>query len=107
MKRYISNYTILSNGDELINHITTVGDDGCLISILPFDRELGNTAYVPQPLCVVATNDLQLIEKTFHECASRQQLKQQLAALSSSSPQQGATVAVLQLNFAQNNVHQI
>lgn len=107
MKRYISNYTILGNGEEVINHITTVGDDGKLISILPFDRELGNTVYVPQPLCVVAASELQLIENTFHECASRQQLKQRLTALKISSPQQGEAVAVLQLNFAQNSVNQI
>ncbi|MBO4722166.1 MAG: hypothetical protein J5629_04450 [Muribaculaceae bacterium] len=107
MKRYISNYTILGNGEEIINHITTVGDDGKLISILPFDRELGNTVYVPQPLCIATNIDLQLIEKTFHECASRQQLKQQLATLKTSHPQHGDTVAVLQLDFAHNIVNQI
>ena len=107
MKRYISNYTILGNGEEVINHITTVGDDGKLISILPFDRELGNTVYVPQPLCVAASGENELVKKTFKECASRQQLKQQLAELGTSRPKQGETVAVLQLNFAQNCVNQI
>ena len=107
MKRYISNYTILGNGEEVINHITTVGDDGKLISILPFDRELGNTVYVPQPICIADSSDLQLVENTFHECASRQQLKQHLAALETSRPQHGDTVTVLQLDFAHNIVNQI
>ncbi|MBR5118246.1 MAG: hypothetical protein IK100_06330 [Muribaculaceae bacterium] len=107
MKRYISNYTILGNGEEVINHITTVGDDGKLISILPFDRELGNTVYVPQPLCVATTSDLQLVEKTFHESASRQQLKQQLASLKTSRPQKGDSVLVLQLDFAHNLINPI
>lgn len=107
MKRYISNYTILGNGEEVINHITTVGDDGALVSIEPFDRELGNTVYVPQPLCVTAISEIEIVKKAFEECASRQQLKQRLAALKVSRPQQGEAVAVLQLNFAQNRVNQI
>ncbi|MBR5639308.1 MAG: hypothetical protein IKW83_06030 [Muribaculaceae bacterium] len=107
MKRYISNYTILGNGEEVINHITTVGDDGALISIEPFDRELGNTVYVPQPLCVAASGEIELVKKTFKECASRQQLKQRLAALNTSRPQQGNTVLVLRLDFAHNIINMI
>ena len=102
MKRYISNYTILGNGDEVINHITTVGDDGQLISILPFDRELGNTVYVPEPLCVTASSEVERVAKAFEDSASRQQLMQLLAALNSPRAQKGETVAVLRLNFAHN-----
>lgn len=102
MKRYISNYTILGNGDEVINHITTVGDNGQLISILPFDRELGNTVYVPEPLCVTASSEVERVAKAFEDSASRQQLKQLLAALNSPRAQKGETVAVLRLNFAHN-----
>lgn len=107
MKRYISNYTILNNGEQVINHITTVGDDGRFISVMPFDRELGNTVYVPQPLCVAIKSDIPLIEDTFHRCASRQQLTQQLQALKLSKPQQGDDVAVLRLDFAHNIINQI
>jgi hypothetical protein len=104
MKRYISNYTILGNGYEVINHITTVGDDAQLISILPFDRELGNTIYVPKPLCVAATSDINVVEKVFHECASRQQLRQQLSKLEISRPQAGTPVTVLRLDFSTNTL---
>ena len=107
MKRYISNYTILGSGDEVINHITTVDDEGRLLSIEPFDRELGNTVYVPQPLCVVATGDIHLVEQAFDESASRKQLKQHLAALKASHPHQGDAVAVLRLDFAHNIINQI
>ena len=107
MKRYISNYTILGNGEEVINHITTVTDDGALISILPFDRELGNTVYVPQPLCVAASGEIELVKKAFKDCASRQQLKQQLAALKVLRPQQGDTVFVLRLDFANKIINLI
>ncbi|MBQ6649248.1 MAG: hypothetical protein IJM66_10425 [Muribaculaceae bacterium] len=104
MKRYISNYTILASGDEVVNHITTVGDDGTLISILPFDRELGNTVYVPQPLCVAATSDIHIIEKAFHESASRQQLKQRLKQLNLPQPQAGIPATVLRLDFARHRL---
>ena len=107
MKRYISNYTILGNGQEVINHITTVDDDGQLISIVPFDRELGNTVYVPQPLCVTASSELELVAKAFNDSASRQHLKQRLAALNTARAKKGETVAVLQLNFAHNIITQI
>ena len=56
MKRFISNYTILTSGKEYINHITTITDDNKLLSIEPFDRELGNTRYVPTPLCVTTSD---------------------------------------------------
>ena len=107
MKRYISNYTILGNGQEVINHITTVDDDGQLISILPFDRELGNTVYVPEPLCVTASSEVERVAKAFEDSASRQQLKQLLAALNSPRAQKGETVAVLRLNFAHNIIRKI
>ena len=79
MKRFISNYTILGNGNEVINHIVTTGDDGKLISILPFDREMANTCYVPQPLCVVALCNKADVEHIILECGSREQLKQHLS----------------------------
>ena len=107
MKRYISNYTILADGNEVINHITSVDDNGRLISIQPFDRELGNTVYVPQPLCVASTAHIHLVEKAFKLCASRQQLKEQLAALNLTQPQQGDAVVVLRLDFAHNTLTQL
>ena len=107
MKRYISNYTILGNGEEFINHITTVSDDGALISIEPFDRELGNTIYVPAPLCVATTSQIELVRKAFEQCASRQQLKQRLAELKIAPPQQGDSIAVLRLDFAHNLINLI
>ncbi|MBQ3323733.1 MAG: hypothetical protein IJG81_02690 [Muribaculaceae bacterium] len=107
MKRFISNYTILADGNEVINHITTVGDDGRLISIQPFDRELGSTIYVPQPLCVATTSCLQIIQEAFNESASRQQLKQRLATINNHSAQQGDNVVVLRLDFAHNTLTQL
>lgn len=107
MKRFISNYTILADGNELVNHITTLDDDGRLISVLPFDRELGNTIYVPQPICVAATNHIHQVEKAFKESASRQQLKMQLAALNISLPRQGDSTTVMRLDFANNIINQL
>ncbi len=107
MKRFISNYTIFANGDEVINHITTVEDDGTLRSVDPFDRELGNTVYVPQPLCVVATSDVPLVQKAFIECASREQLKRLLSKLKLSQPQAGVTVTVLRLDFSTNTLKEL
>lgn len=97
----------MGSGDEVVNHITTVGDDGRLISVMPFDRELGNTVYVPDPLCVVAVGDIQLVKDVFEQCASRQQFKQRLAALNVPRPERGDDIVVLRLNFAQNTIIQI
>lgn len=107
MKRFISNYTILGDGKELVNHITTVDDEGRLISVLPFDRELGNTVYVPQPLCVAAISELHHVEEAFAESASRKQLKQRLVKLKVSQPQAGTPVMVLRLDFAHNIINQL
>ena len=97
----------MGSGDEVVNHITTVGDDGRLISFMPFDRELGNTVYVPDPLCVVAADGIQLVKGVFEQCASRQQFKQRLATLNVPRPEQGDDIVVLRLNFAQNTIIQI
>ena len=97
----------MGSGDEVVNHITTVGDDGRLISVMPFDRELGNTIYVPDPLCVAAVGDIQLVKGVFEQCASRQQFKQRLATLNVPRLQQGDDIVVLRLNFAQNTIIQI
>ena len=99
MKRYISNYTILGNGEEVINHITTVDNDGKLISILPFDRELGNTVYVPVPLCVTATSSLRKVEKAFLAATSREHFKTLLSEAKITSPEAGTNTSVLSLNF--------
>ena len=107
MPRFISNYTILANGQLLINHITTIDDDGTLISIEPFDRELGNTIYVPQPICITNCFNLHIIEETFINSASRQQLELNLATLNLSHPQPGDNVAVMRLDFARNTLTQL
>lgn len=99
MKRYISNYTLLANGEEFINHITTVGDDGKLASILPFDRELGNTIYVPTPLCVAAKDALDQVNELFLDATSREHFKAMLAKNNINSPCTGDEVMVLALDF--------
>ena len=104
MKRFISNYTILASGEELINHITTVGDDGTLISIHPFDREMANTCYVPAPLCVAAPDQKERIEEIFSTSPSREQFEQRLAELKELRPQFGDAAVVLRLDFAQNRI---
>lgn len=107
MKRFISNYTIFPNGEEVINHITTVNDDGTLRSIEPFDRELGNTIYVPQPLCIAATGDVTMVEQAFHESPSRDYFKKKLVELDATKPLPGALVAVVKLDFANNILNQL
>lgn len=99
MKRFISNYTILGNGEERINHITTLDDDGKLISVLPFDRELGNTIYVPIPLCVTATGTLRQVKKAFLAATSREHFKTLLSQTKIKCPPVGADTVVLSLNF--------
>ncbi len=100
MKRYISNYTILSNGDVFINHITTVSDEDALISIEPFDRELGNTIYVPVPLCVTDSTSLEQVVQAFLEASSREQFMALHKAAGVEAAHKGDEVAVLKLNFA-------
>ena len=107
MKRFISNYTILSSGEEVVNHIITLNDDGTLQSIEPFDRELGNTIYVPQPLCVAATGDVTTVEQVFHESPSRDYFKKKLVGLNATKPLPGALVAVVRLDFANNILNQL
>ena len=107
MKRFISNYTITGSGEEFINHITTVDDEGRLVSILPFDRELGNTIYVPEPLCVVTTDDANFVEEAFRDSASREQLKRRLKDMETSQPQSGISVMVLRLDFAHNILNRL
>lgn len=99
MRRYISNYTILINGDEVINHITTVSDDGCLISILPFDRELGNTIYVPNPLCIASSDTLEQVKAAFLAATSREHFKTLLAESNIMCPKTGDKAMVLSLDF--------
>lgn len=106
MRRYISNYTILASGEERVNHITTLDDDGKLISIEPFDRELGNTLYVPIPLCVALAGSVEQIIEVFQRSASRRQFKQLLAATHLSWPQDGV-MTVLALDFAHNSTKQL
>lgn len=107
MKRFISNYTITGSGEEFINHITTVDDDGRLVSILPFDRELGNTIYVPEPLCVVVSSEIHLVEEAFGDSASRKQFRQRLVNVETSQPQAGSPVMVLRLDFAHNILNRL
>lgn len=99
MKRYISNYTILASGDEVINHITTINDDGTLRSIAPFDRELGNTVYVPVPLCVATPQCLKRVEEAFLASISREHFKTLLSQAHITSAQTGDDAIVLSLNF--------
>lgn len=105
MRRFISNYTITGSGEEFVNHIITVDDEGRLVSILPFDRELGNTVYVPEPLCVACTSDIHLVEEAFAECASREQLKRRLVSIETTPLQAGTSVNVLRLDFAHNRLN--
>lgn len=107
MKRFISNYTIMSDGEEVINHITTVGDDGKLISINPFDRELGNTVYVPQPLCVAATCAIKQVEKAFLAATSRENFKSLLSQEKVMPPKTGNVAIVLSLNFNTKTLKQL
>ncbi len=108
MRRYIANYTIISSrGVELINHIITVGDDGRLISIEAFDRELANTCYVPHPLCVASIKDVANVECVFFDSGSREQFRTRLAELNLSRVCHGTPVSVLRLDFAHNMITKI
>ncbi len=107
MRRYISNYTLLANGEEFINHITTVGDDGKLISILPFDRELGNTIYVPMPLCVAAKETLDHVNEVFLGATSREHFKAMLAQSRIKSPCTGDESMMLALDFNRKQLKQL
>ena len=107
MKRFISNYTIMGCGCEVINHIITVDDEGKLTSILPFDREMANTCYVPEPLCVTVPGDKAAVERIFIECGSRNQLKLQLSNAGLACPQAGEPVTVLRLDFAHNTITEL
>ena len=107
MKRFISNYTIFPSGEEVVNHITTINDDGTMRSVEPFDRELGNTIYVPQPLCIVAIGDMPQVEQVFHESPSRAYFKKKLVELNATKPQPDTLVAVMKLDFAHNILNQL
>lgn len=107
MKRYISNYTILGNGEEVINHITSVGDDGKMISIQPFDRELGNTIYVPLPLCVASNGTLTLVKEAFLNATSRVHFKTLLTKTGLMRPNTGDDTTVLALDFNTKTLKQL
>lgn len=94
-------------GCEVINHIITVDDEGKLTSVLPFDREMANTCYVPEPLCVTLPGNQAAIERIFIECGSRNQLKLQLSKAALACPQAGEPVAVLRLDFAHNTITEL
>lgn len=105
MKRYISNYTILSSGKVFINHITTVNDDGTLLSIEPFDRELGNTHYVPTPLCIATASGYNRIKSVFLACASREQFTQCLRdTCKCQEIEAGTAVIILNLDFSSKTI---
>lgn len=97
----------MGSGCEVINHIITVDDEGKLTSILPFDREMANTCYVPEPLCVTVLGDKDAVERIFIECGSRNQLKLQLSKAALACPQAGEPVAVLRLDFAHNTITEL
>ncbi len=107
MKRFISNYTILTSGKEYINHITTITDDNKLLSIEPFDRELGNTRYVPTPLCVTTSDHYNKVKEAFHASSSRQQFKQCLEGLKKHDAQEGNIVIILNLDFSSKTITQL
>lgn len=107
MKRYISNYTILSNGKEFINHITTINDNGSLLSIEPFDRELGNTHYVPTPLCIATANVYDKIKRAFLACGSREQFKQHLKSDKCKKIEIGEAVIILNLDFPNKTINEL
>ena len=94
-------------GCEVINHIVTVDDDGKLTSIFPFDREMANTCYVPEPLCVTKLSDKDAVRRIFSECGSREQLKQHLLKAGLTCPKPGMPVAVLRLSFAHNTLNEL
>ena len=89
----------MASGDEVINHITTINDDGKLRSIEPFDRELGNTVYVPIPLCIATTRCLKQVEEAFLAATSREHFKTLLSQANIVPPQAGNDAIVLSLNF--------
>lgn len=108
MKRYISNYTILPSGEEFVNHITTLSNDDMLISISPFDRELGNTHYAPLPLVIVPSTLYNKVKEIFLAASSREHFKLQLAMAGFNTSATGlAQVVVASLDFVNKSITQL
>lgn len=56
MKRYLATYTLLPGHGELVNHITTLGDDNRFISCVPLRKELPGTTFVGRKLCLLPSH---------------------------------------------------
>ena len=115
MKRYIANYTILSSGELFINHITTINDDDTMVSILPFDREMGNTRYVNMPMCIATHEMLNTVKETFRDAANlndfvlrlKELHKQHLENQDATITPPKEPVAILTLNFSTGTISRI
>lgn len=107
MRRYVANYTILADGEELINHIITVGDEGEFISVEAFDRELANTRYVPAVLCLARATDRRRVDEVFKSATSRKHFAELLCQDGMAVPQKGEKALVLCLDFRTKIINEI
>lgn len=53
MKRFLATYTLMPGRGLLKNHVTTLDDEGRLISCLPLIKELPHTHFVPHTLALL------------------------------------------------------
>ncbi len=54
MTRFIANYTIVAGVSRvLINHVTTIDNEGRLVSCEPFETEQADVRYIDSPVVIV------------------------------------------------------
>ena len=78
MKRYIANYTIVPHRGIFVNHVVTIGSDGRLISVTPFEDELAYTVYVPGTIAVIPQHIHQALPQLIKGLHSRNHIYQAL-----------------------------
>ncbi len=95
--KFIANYT-LACGREWINHITTVGCDGCLAAVEPLSSELAATRYVSGVLVVVPADAVRSAMAIAGTAADREEL---LVAAVVLGARVGEAVAVIERDFVE------
>lgn len=104
----IANRTIFANGNILINHITTLGDNGELMSAQPFDHELPNTRYCSGTIAILPKRHAETARKLMGITRSPAEFAKKLKqAIATEKSLPAEPHIALQLNFSSHSATEI